>query len=226
MRSCLVRFAAVRVARRRPRGESPARARPRRRGSPDPIPNSEVKPAIAQSTAASAVGGRDVALVRGSFCARAQDPAGVFIFLSWCLQVNVMAIDNEALTGERCCSVPNPEVPTAPIDIDAQTDGCYYYMYVVECCDGSWYTGYTTDVERRVAEHNDGRLGAKYTRARRPVSLVAFAPFRTKSEAMAAEYHFKRLSRDAKERLVAESLGSEELFGLSLRRMFDISSMV
>ncbi len=69
-----------------------------------------------------------------------------------------------------------------------------YYMYVVECADGTWYTGYTDDVERRVAAHNAGR-GAKYTRVRLPVALVASAQFATRHEAMSAEWHFKRLTR-------------------------------
>ena len=76
-----------------------------------------------------------------------------------------------------------------------------YYMYVVECADGTWYTGYTDDVERRVAAHNAGR-GAKYTRVRLPVALVASARFATRHEAMSAEWHFKRLTRAEKERLV------------------------
>lgn len=76
-----------------------------------------------------------------------------------------------------------------------------YWMYVLECADGTWYTGYTTDVERRVAAHNGGR-GAKYTRSRTPVALVACAGFATRHEAMSAEYRFKLLDRVRKERLV------------------------
>lgn len=81
-------------------------------------------------------------------------------------------------------------------------------MYVVECSDGSWYTGYATDVARRIATHNAGR-GAKYTRSRRPVTLLVSAAFETKHEAMAAEYRFKRLDRAAKERLVGLALAGE-----------------
>lgn len=75
-------------------------------------------------------------------------------------------------------------------------------MYVLECVDGSLYTGYAVDVERRVAVHNAGR-GAKYTRARRPVTLLAYAQFTTKHDAMHAEYCFKQLSRDEKDALLA-----------------------
>ena len=61
-----------------------------------------------------------------------------------------------------------------------------HYMYVLECADGTLYTGYAVDVERRVAVHNAGR-GAKYTRSRLPVTLVANAEFASKHDAMSAE---------------------------------------
>ena len=72
------------------------------------------------------------------------------------------------------------------------------YMYVVECCDGSYYTGYTTDVKRRVAIHNSGK-GAKYTRARLPVKLIYAEGFDSKEEAMSAEALLKRKKRPQKE---------------------------
>ncbi|MCX2817923.1 GIY-YIG nuclease family protein [Haladaptatus sp. F3-133] len=75
------------------------------------------------------------------------------------------------------------------------------YVYVVECADGSLYTGYTTDVDRRVEEHNDGE-GAKYTRGRTPVSLVHVERFDGRSEAMSREAEIKSMSRGEKERLV------------------------
>ena len=86
----------------------------------------------------------------------------------------------------------------APTDSGGDTD---HYVYVLECADGTLYTGYTTDVERRVAEHNAGD-GAKYTRGRTPVEVVHVEAFDTKSAAMSREYEIKRLSRGAKERLV------------------------
>lgn len=76
-----------------------------------------------------------------------------------------------------------------------------HYVYIVECCDGTYYTGYTTDVERRVAEHNEG-TGAKYTCGRRPVELVHVESFDTQSGAMQREYAIKQLPRSVKERLV------------------------
>jgi putative endonuclease len=76
-----------------------------------------------------------------------------------------------------------------------------HYVYVVECADGSLYTGYTTDVERRVREHDAGE-GAKYTRGRTPVDLVHAEEFETRSAAMSREHEIKQLSRTEKERLV------------------------
>ncbi len=76
-----------------------------------------------------------------------------------------------------------------------------HYVYVLSCADGTLYTGYTTDVERRVAEHNAGE-GAKYTRGRTPVEVVHIESFASKSAAMSREYDIKELSRHEKERLV------------------------
>ena len=83
-----------------------------------------------------------------------------------------------------------------------------YCMYVVKCADGTLYTGYSPDVEARVAAHNAGK-GAKYTKTRRPVELVASVAFETKHEAMSAEWHFKQLSRAQKDALLARILGGE-----------------
>jgi putative endonuclease len=76
-----------------------------------------------------------------------------------------------------------------------------HWVYVLECDDGSFYTGYTTDVERRVHEHDRGE-GAKYTRGRTPVELVHRERFESKSAAMSREYEIKQLSRAEKARLV------------------------
>ena len=77
-------------------------------------------------------------------------------------------------------------------------------VYVLECADGSLYTGYTTDVERRVTEHDRGE-GAKYTRGRTPIELVHVERFDSRSAAMAREHEIKQLSRAQKEALVADS---------------------
>lgn len=68
------------------------------------------------------------------------------------------------------------------------------YTYVVECGDGSLYTGWTNHLEERMQSHNDGK-GAKYTRSRLPVRLVHYEEFATKQEAMKREYAIKQLSR-------------------------------
>lgn len=77
-----------------------------------------------------------------------------------------------------------------------------HFMYVVECADGTLYTGYAVDVAARVRVHNAGR-GAKYTRAHGPVRLLAQARFCTKQRAMSAEAYFKQLDRAQKDRLLA-----------------------
>jgi putative endonuclease len=74
---------------------------------------------------------------------------------------------------------------------------------MVKCSDGSLYTGWTTDVQRRVDAHNQGK-GAKYTRSRRPVELVYYESFETKEEAMKREYAIKHLTRDEKEALITQ----------------------
>jgi putative endonuclease len=76
-----------------------------------------------------------------------------------------------------------------------------HHVYVLECADGTYYTGYTTDVERRVAEHDAGD-GAKYTRGRAPVDLVHVETFDSRSTAMAREHEIKTLSRREKTALV------------------------
>ena len=75
------------------------------------------------------------------------------------------------------------------------------YIYIVECSDGTLYTGWTTEIKRRVQEHNSGR-GAKYTRARRPVVLRYFEEFNTKEEALKRECAIKKLSREDKIKLI------------------------
>lgn len=74
------------------------------------------------------------------------------------------------------------------------------YFYVLKCLDGTFYAGYTVDLTRRLAEHNQG-IGAKYTRPkmRRPLKMIHSETFATKSEAMQAEAAFKKLSRKQKE---------------------------
>ena len=80
-----------------------------------------------------------------------------------------------------------------------------YYTYMVRCADQSLYTGWTLDVSKRVAAHNDGR-GAKYTRSRRPVTLAWCQGFPTNHEAMHWEWEIKQWSKDKKEQLCRNQL--------------------
>lgn len=83
-----------------------------------------------------------------------------------------------------------------------------WHVYVLRCADGTLYTGITTDVERRIDEHNEGGpKAARYTRARRPVALVHREPCADRSEASRREAELKRLSRNEKIELVGAAHG-------------------
>ena len=75
------------------------------------------------------------------------------------------------------------------------------YTYIVKCRDGTYYTGWTNDIDKRMEAHNSGK-GAKYTKTRRPVELVHLEEFPTKEEAMKREYAIKQMTRKAKEKLI------------------------
>ena len=77
-----------------------------------------------------------------------------------------------------------------------------WYMYVVQCADSTLYTGITTNIDRRLKEHNSSKRGAKYTRSRRPVKIVYHAVFDSRSSASKAEYRFKKLNRKEKLKIV------------------------
>ncbi len=78
-----------------------------------------------------------------------------------------------------------------------------WYVYILQCADSSLYTGVTTDTERRVIEHNQSdRLGAKYTRCRRPVSLVYRESCKNRSVACQREAAIKKLPRQTKMKLI------------------------
>jgi len=79
-----------------------------------------------------------------------------------------------------------------------------YSLYILKCSDGTYYTGITTDIDRRISEHNGlSPRGAKYTSARRPVVLVYQAGFPTRSEALKEEFRIKKLTRAEKKELIA-----------------------
>lgn len=82
------------------------------------------------------------------------------------------------------------------------------YTYIVRCKDGTLYTGWTTDLEKRMETHNSGK-GAKYTRSRLPVELVYFETAKTKEAAMKREYAIKQMSRQQKMKLIKEKQKEE-----------------
>ncbi|MBQ2651127.1 MAG: GIY-YIG nuclease family protein [Clostridia bacterium] len=75
------------------------------------------------------------------------------------------------------------------------------YTYILKCADGTFYTGWTNDLDRRLAAHNAGK-GGKYTRSHRPVSLAYFETFETREEAMRREVQIKQLTRAQKLELI------------------------
>lgn len=77
-----------------------------------------------------------------------------------------------------------------------------YHLYILKCADGTLYTGITVDLTRRVGEHNSSKLGAKYTRTRRPVKLIYSKKFRNRSTASQAESRIKKLSRLQKLKII------------------------
>ncbi len=77
-----------------------------------------------------------------------------------------------------------------------------HYVYILSCGDGTFYTGWTTDLEKRVKVHNQGK-GAKYTRSRLPVKLLYSEEYSEKGEALRREAAIKKLTRRQKEKLIA-----------------------
>jgi len=99
--------------------------------------------------------------------------------------------------GRRDVRLPQKRLPmNAP-----QT---HWYLYVLHCGDGTLYCGITTDLERRLDQHNAG-TGARYTRGRRPVSLARAWPCGDRSSALKSEAAFKKLTRSAKTRRLSEN---------------------
>jgi putative endonuclease len=76
-----------------------------------------------------------------------------------------------------------------------------YFVYILKCSDSTLYTGITSNLDRRVKEHNSSALGAKYTRPRRPVSLVYSKEFTDRSSAQVEEARIKSLSRTEKQKM-------------------------
>lgn len=114
--------------------------------------------------------------------------------------------------------VTRPKTPRAVGGIKVpclETKWCYddtmiettpmFYTYIVRCKDGTYYTGWTNDLEQRIAAHNQGK-GAKYTRKRGPVELLATWISPSKSEAMKLEYSIKQMSRHEKQILIMQHI--------------------
>ncbi len=78
-----------------------------------------------------------------------------------------------------------------------------YYVYILECADTTLYIGSTNDLEKRILNHNTSKVGAKYTRARRPVALKYNETFEDKSLAMKREHELKQLTRAQKLALIS-----------------------
>lgn len=79
-----------------------------------------------------------------------------------------------------------------------------YHLYILECSDWSLYTWITTDIERRLFEHNNSKLWARYTSIRRPVKLVFSQEFNNRSEASKEELRIKKMSREEKLNLIKQ----------------------
>ena len=80
-----------------------------------------------------------------------------------------------------------------------------WFLYVLKCGDGTLYTGVTTNMQRRLKEHNTSSRGAKYTKTRRPVAIVYCVSYKDRSAAQKAEYKFKQLTRKQKEKIIDEA---------------------
>ena len=81
-----------------------------------------------------------------------------------------------------------------------------YFLYILQCSDQTFYTGITTNLDRRIKEHNQSKMGAKYTKARRPVKLVYSKEFIDRSTALVEEYKIKKLYRSQKIDLIKNKL--------------------
>ncbi len=99
--------------------------------------------------------------------------------------------------GKACRLLSRPDRPPRK-----QNSPMKAYTYILKCSDNTLYTGWTTDLPKRLKSHNQGK-GAKYTRSRLPVTLIYYETFETKQEAMSREAAIKKLSRPQKERLIS-----------------------
>ena len=81
-----------------------------------------------------------------------------------------------------------------------------WFVYIVECADGTLYTGITTDIDRRLLEHNYGSRSAKYTRSRRPVKLIWYIEVENRSQASKKEARIKKMTRANKLEMITKKI--------------------
>jgi len=86
--------------------------------------------------------------------------------------------------------------------VSKDKDKTGWFVYILECSDKTFYTGITTNIEKRLAQHNAGNEGAKYTRVRRPVKCVYSESQKNRSDASKREYAIKKLTRSEKFKLI------------------------
>lgn len=96
-------------------------------------------------------------------------------------------------------------------DITKNSAENQWFLYVLKCADGTYYTGITTDPGRRLHEHNSTKKGAKYTRSRRPNTIVFCAEFANRSSAARAESTLRRCSKSQKENVIQGQVSIDEL---------------
>lgn len=116
--------------------------------------------------------------------------------------VSCGAANADSIVAE--CARQHDAVGTATSRKMTQQTAQAYFVYVLECRGGRLYTGITTDVERRLAEHRDGRRGARFTRAHPPAALRASVQVTDRSEALKLEAALKRLPRARKLEWIAQ----------------------
>ena len=85
-------------------------------------------------------------------------------------------------------------------------------LYILQCCDGTYYTGVTNNLKRRVHEHNQSNRASKYTRTRRPVTLIFSWPCKDRSHAQSLEHRFKKLTRKRKEEIINDKGKQKDFF--------------
>ena len=99
-------------------------------------------------------------------------------------------------------------------DISKDPMGDDWFLYVLECADGTYYTGITTNVHRRLHEHNFTKKGAKYTKSRRPSRVIFCQEYSSRSSAAKAEYRFRKLSRKDKSKIIQGIVDINTVFKL------------